>query len=299
MSRDWQADFSFWARPPSKTEIERCNNAVAVINNAIGASDALKNKRVNTIPQGSYFNNTNVRQDSDVDVGIVCDASFFYDLPQGTTPDMFSITPASYQYSQFKNDVEIALVDYLERSSVSRGNKAFDIHETSYHVDADVVPFFEYRKYLITGGFIQGVGLLPDNNPSEKIINYPVQHHENGCSKNEDTYHRYKAVVRILKALALEMVDEGLPEGDIPGFLIECLVWNVPNEFFRDSNPVINALEILSFFMKHLGADANCANFMEVSGQKFLFSSSQKWTREKAFHFSIVAVDYILTRIKE
>jgi hypothetical protein len=37
------------------------------------------------------------------------------------------------------------LRSYFGANAVARGNKAFDVRETSYHVEADVSPFFEHR----------------------------------------------------------------------------------------------------------------------------------------------------------
>ena len=48
MPRDWEAQFRDWAKPPSKTEEDRCNNAVSAIRNAINANDKLREDR--TIP---------------------------------------------------------------------------------------------------------------------------------------------------------------------------------------------------------------------------------------------------------
>ncbi len=86
-----------------------------------------------------YANRTNVREGSDVDVCALYDGTFHYRLPPGITEDQLGIVPASYQYQQYKNEVEQALVDYFGRANVVRGNMAFDIHENTYCVDADAV----------------------------------------------------------------------------------------------------------------------------------------------------------------
>src|SRR4030042_5862937 len=98
MPRDWEAQFRELAKPPGKTEQDRCDNAESAVRNAIKASDKLRVRSVSIFTQGSYRNNTNVRKDSDVDIGILCTDTFFYALPEGTTPESFDIIPASYQY---------------------------------------------------------------------------------------------------------------------------------------------------------------------------------------------------------
>ena len=72
------------------------------------------------------------------------------------TPAQFWITGATYGYPQYKNDVGGALSDHLGANHVTRGDKAFDVHENTYRIDADVVAGFEYRYYLAGGGYLRG-----------------------------------------------------------------------------------------------------------------------------------------------
>lgn len=286
--RDWEAQFRDWAKPPGKTEEDRCNNALSAIRNAIKASDRLRARGVSVFAQGSYRNNTNVRKDSDVDIGILCTDTFFFDLPEGTTRETFRIGPATYNYDQFKNEVEAALVDYFGRTAVTRGNKAFDVHETSYHVEADVAAFFEHRRYQANGTQLEGVELRTDRE-SDRVINWPEQHYTNGCRKNTDTGTRFKSIVRVLKALANEMTEQGVPAGDIPGFLIECLVWNVPNDRFQKDTYTADVKGAFVFLYEHTKTDEPCGEWGEVSELKYLFRPAQKWTREQANAFTVAA----------
>ncbi len=79
MARDWESTFRSWASPPGKTEQERCENAIRAIKNAITRSPQLNQRDIKVFTHGSYRNNTNVRQDSDVDIGILCTDTFFYE----------------------------------------------------------------------------------------------------------------------------------------------------------------------------------------------------------------------------
>ena len=51
------------------------------------------------------------------------------------------------------------------------GNKAFTIRENTYQVEADVAPFFEFRRYGEDGTYRAGVALVPDN--GRRIENFP------------------------------------------------------------------------------------------------------------------------------
>src|SRR3972149_1639569 len=97
--RDWEAQFRERAKPPGGTEQNRCDNAASAIRNAIKASEKLRARSISVFAQGSYRNNTNVRKDSDVDIGILCTDTFFYDpLPEGLTAQVLGFSDATYQY---------------------------------------------------------------------------------------------------------------------------------------------------------------------------------------------------------
>src|SRR3989338_4260780 len=127
MDQSWEQKFREWAKPPVQAEQDRCENAERAIRNAIARSDKLRHRSVRVFPQGSYKNNTNVRRDSDVDIGIVCEDIFFADYPEGTSRETFGNSKADYSNQQFKKDVGEALVAYFDAGVVTRGNKAFDI----------------------------------------------------------------------------------------------------------------------------------------------------------------------------
>lgn len=292
MAQDWEDIFNAWSKPPGQAEQDRYANAESAVRNAIKASDALKKRDIKIFTQGSYRNNTNVRKDSDVDIGIVCYDVFFKQLPEGAKEEDFDFDDATYTYSQFKNEVGDALVSYFGSASVSRGNKAFNIKENSYHVEADVAPFFEHRRYDTNKSYISGVELRPDN--GDQVINWPEQHYENGVNKNNLTERNFKAGVRILKSLAIDMEDNGIVAAkQISGFLIECLMWNVPNDNigYNTYKKIMRAC--LAHLFNNTLSDEKCTEWGEVSELKYLFRGTQKWTREQAHSFISSAWDYV------
>lgn len=301
--RDWESIFVTWAQPPAKTEQERCDNAERAIRNAIGASDKLKARDIKVFLQGSYRNNVNVRQESDVDVGILCRDTFFFDLPDGTSREQFGLnTPGTYDYAQFKNEVGEALVNHFGYAAVTRGDKAFDVRANSYRVDADVAPFFEYRWYQSAGSHRDGVKLFSDS--GKVVVNWPEQHYANGVSKNDATSRAFKGVVRILKRLCVEMSEAGITAANAacPGFLIECMTYNVPNDRFAQQTWKKAVREVLAVLFNNTIDDAKCSDWTEVSGLKWLFrptrygthtTTVQKWTREQAHAFVAAAWDYL------
>lgn len=239
MARDWEAEFRRWARPSSASEREKMRNAERLIREAIRESlDQFDGHAVEVFAQGSYRNNTNVRQESDVDICVCCTDTFFSDFTEarGLTRRDARVVRSHYKYADFHAAVQAALVAKFGRAGVSKGKKAFDIHATSYRVDADVLPAFQHRRYLSRDDsgncrYWAGVQFKADDGGS--VINWPRQHYDNGVAKNERTRMRFKRMVRVLKNLRLEMAEMGVRAAtDVASFLLECLAWNVPDERF-------------------------------------------------------------------
>lgn len=289
----WEDSFESWAKAPGQTEQTKCDNAVTAIRKAKEAWPALAQRGIRIFAQGSYCNRTNVWQDSDVDVCLLCTDSFYYVLPKLMNIGDFNITvPAPYRYPEFKNDVAAALTSHFANGHVVRGNKAFDIKENTYRIAADVVPCFEYRYYFEDGTRWEGVAFVSDK--GDLVINWPQQNYDNGVAKNAATGQRFKDVVRILKRLRNKMNDENIAAaGPIPSFLIECLVWNVPNAAFDLSTYT----SVLRYTLAHLFNNTlkldTFKDWLEINDRKYLFRSGQAWTFQQVHSFVSAAWDYI------
>lgn len=298
MSRDWEQTIKAWSKPASDTEEQKCTNAENMIRAAISADPTLSTMDIQVFSQGSYRNNTNVKQNSDVDICVRLGSTFFYDLPSGSdyTAKDFDIIPSSYSYADFKNSVGNALVNKFGRDGVTRGKKAFDIHANSYRVDADVVPCFTHRRYQFAQNgnyyYISGNEFWSDD--GKRVINWPDQHYENGVKKNKATGNRFKYITRAIKRLKYEMVDNGVKIADkIPSFLIECFIWNVPNEGFGHDQYINDVRYALAHLCNNTRNDSDCKEWGEVSELKYLFGTWQPWTRQQANEFLNAAWYYI------
>lgn len=301
MDRDWEQTFRSWSKPSSDTEQTRCENAERMIRDAIAESPGLSWRNIEVFAQGSYKNNTNVRVESDVDVCVCCSDAFFYDfsLADGFTREDVGFPSGTYPYAQFRNEVEDALVAKFGRRGVTRGNKAFEVHENSYRVYADVVSCFEHRRYTSRSSDAQYLYVVPTgtelwSDKGEGIINWPRQHYENGVAKNEATGNRFKYVTRALKRLRNEMAEEGVTEAEpIPSYLIECLVWNVPRQGFGHELYWDDLRFALAHTFNETRSISTCREWGEVNELKYLFWSGQPWTCEQANEFLDAAWDYV------
>lgn len=294
----WEDTFQTCANGPSQTEQAKCENAERVICDALNNSDRLSKLNILVFAQGSYKARTNVKLDSDVDICILLKEQFFVDYPQNFTDKDSSLTDGTLTYQEFKNLVEKALVKRFGKQQVVRGNKAFDIHENTSRVAADVVPAFEHRRY--TGKFnlngtpeyLSGVEFRPDN--GGRVINWPDQTHSNGVSKNTDTSRRYKRTIRILKRLRNKMQDEKIAAANnIASFLIESLVWNAPNSSFNHTSYSDDVRDVLAHTFNNTLSDEKCSEWGEVNELKYLFRRGQPWSRLQAHNFLSATWDYI------
>nr|QNO45931.1 hypothetical protein DMJHIOCL_00010 [Methanosarcinales archaeon ANME-2c ERB4] len=294
MNTEWGERFKTWAQGPGKTEQEKCDNAESAIKKAISAYSRLSGMGISVFAQGSYRARTNIRLDSDVDICVRLNSTAFCDYPQGKTYKDYNRVPSDLAFSDFKDLIQEALIDRFGAGSVKRGNKAFDVHANTYRVDADVVPTFEYRRYNSDGSnnCILGVAFKTDD--GVLIENWHEQTYQNGVEKNKTTARRYKRVIRILKNLRNKMQEDKVSAANnIPSFLIECLVWNVPNEDFNNDSHTTDVRCVLAHIFNKTLDDDQCKEWGEVNELKYLFRPSQPWTREQANSFVSAAWDYL------
>ncbi len=283
MTKFSEQTFDNWRKPASETEEQRISNAISMIKDAIGASDKLKDKDIEIFVQGSYANNTNVRANSDVDVCVMLKDTFYSEYPDGKSRDDYGFTAGTNNFNTYRSDLIKALIDKYGEDNIKSGNKSIKITETSYRVEADAVPSFQYRNYKYQNSsdsekFIEGIKFYAANT-NEQVINYPKIHIDNGKKKNKDTQRRYKRLVRIFKRIRYKMIDDGesVNKG-ITSFLIECLLWNTPASFFNDYDTWTERLKQAIIYLYNKTKDEkDCKEWGEVSEMLYLFHSGRKW----------------------
>jgi len=277
-----EATLSAWTSPLSQTEEQRAENTVRMIKDAVTAYDKLSDCTMRIFVQGSYANNTNVRQNSDVDLCVMLTSTFFCNYVEGKTDADYGYTSGSITYLDYKSYIIEALKCKFGNDAVSVGNKSIKIESNSYHVNADVIPAFQYRDYKIISSidptkYVEGICYFAAD--STKVINYPYDHINNGKQKNNSTNYEYKKLVRIMKHIRNDMVDDGNAIGDtITSFLIECLIWNVPNDTIMGSNTWARTVQTAIAYLWKSINDENHQNWGEVSERLYLFHPGRKWT---------------------
>lgn len=278
-----------WTSPLSQTEEQRVENTVRMIREAVTSYFKLSDCSMSIFAQGSYANNTNVRQNSDVDICIMSTSTVFCNYVEGKTDKDYGYTPGTISFYDYKAYIIEALKNKFGAAAITIGNKCVNIKANSYHVNADVVPAFQYRDFKIINSinpqkYIEGIKYL--SSTGEQVINYPKDHIENGKQKNIDTNHEYKKLVRIMKHIRNEMVDKGIVNGDkITSFLIECLIWNLPNDIITNSNTLAGTVQKSIAYLWNKINDNQHKEWGEVSERLYLFHSNRKWTAEETKSF--------------
>lgn len=286
MSKFNEATLANWTRPPSDAEETKLANAERMVREAIEQDKTLSAKSISIFGQGSYANDTNVRLNSDIDINVQYTGGFYFKLPPGIKREDFGLnSPSEYSLEKFKTDVEFALVRKFGRDSVKKEDKCITIFGNSYRVQTDVVPTWRHRWYDDVGGFVDGVILRTESGVD--IINYPRQHIENGKSKNANTSKRYKRLTRIIRKLRYKMIEDGVYVSDaITSFLLECLVWNIPNDILNNNVTWQDRLRSsLVYLYDCTSENNNCENWGEVSELLYLFHNGRKWERESVNQF--------------
>lgn len=223
--------------------------------------------------QGSYANSTNIRDDSDVDVVVMTRLTFHgarERLGAQARARFDALPPATFRAPDLRREVTAALVSYYGAARVHPRNKCIKVDKTSGYVDSDTVPSLQYRWYRsadsdLYSDFIEGIAIHPADG-SGTIINFPKVHIANGEAKNQQCSDRYKATVRQMKRLRNRAVDGGLLEGGVaPGYLLECMTFNVPaDQFVYDDSQRLSSIVL---WLKY----ANKDEFLSCDGIHHLF----------------------------
>ena len=149
-------------------------------------------------------------------------------------------------------------------------------------VEADCIPSFQYRNYKYNSSFssdkfVEGVKYIALD--STTVVNYPRVHIENGIKKNSQTGKNYKKLVRLIKRLRNTMISENHYNNEnITSFLVECLIWNIPNNYINNYDTWDETIKQSLIFINSSIKDGSYSKWGEVSEMLYLFHNGRKWT---------------------
>lgn len=184
---------------------------------ALSRSPLLDTRPYEIFGQGSRVNGTALEVGSDIDLILML-----------RTPD-----PADWE--GFRDDV---LATLGESYTVRMGRRCLNVDDAGslFGEMVDILVATEFRR-----GGEQGVFFRDQE--GRPIVNFPKQHRRNGDAKDRRTGGRFKAAVRAAKRAKKVAM---LASGTAPSYLLECLLYNVPDEVYRSEHAYHDALGWLS-----------------------------------------------------
>ena len=300
----WNDRLWHWERPASDSEEAKIQRAADAARQVVAGNATLRAEAVQIRPQGSYFNNTNVRLEADMDLRVqLPDIITVYaqDVDPVRADLVEGYVPTGRSTMAIASAVRDALATDCRRrfgvANVTVGKKAVTVDGLSgSRADVDLVPAFHAHHIYNdgVGGYVRHDGVTIVSADGSQTHNFPEQHHANGKAKRVSTQHRFKKVVRMLKRLNYELADQGAIPKRVPSFLVECLVYVVEDfHFLQAEDRYTRLVRVLRRIRGKLGDAAWVATATEVNEIKFLFNPAQAWSLADARGF----VDAALARL--
>lgn len=265
-----ESTLRLYAAPLSDTEDIKCKNAITAIRDALknlGYTDDQKpidlleidtlayaismrgkssTEKIHIFIQGSYANNTCVRNESDVDIAIMRDDVHEYAF--GDKFDSYT-TKKKEEAVKLKDAVEIALRSQFPYQ-VHRGNKSIKVDGNTYRKPVDTVPCLAmnyYYKSHLDDYLTHHQGVLIFADDGSITTNFPKQH----------------------------IADKGYACADsVSSFELESLLWNFPDFCFTKYTSHGFAFEeIVNYAYKH---KVELSSYYEANGIKKLCTTQQE-----------------------
>ena len=302
--QSWNDRLEHWEKPASPSEEAMIERAVTMVRGIMAQNRWFAAEGIQVIPQGSYYNNTNVRQEADMDLRALHKDIYIEYAPGVIVKSAYASLgyhPTGRTYgqtaAQMRTEIAHQLIGGFGTDHVdANGNKAIRLKRaTGSRADVDVVPCFRLHHVIWNPRAriyqtIEGVAIFGRHGPP--IVNFPDQHHANGIAKRTRTKLRFKKKVRMLKRLRDELVDSGVfKKGEVPSFLVECLAYGVEDEYFLvETDDRYDRLQrIVLRIHEHLNDAIWLGAATEINGVKPLFGTHQLWTTDMARRFSAEA----------
>jgi hypothetical protein len=222
--QSWNDRLAHWERPASDSEEVMIERAAAMVWQVMSGNSWFASEAVEIAPQGSYYNNTNVRQESDIDLRAVHRDIFIQYAPgvlQSRAYAALGYFGTGRMYTDLTARLRLEMAVELGRkfgalNVDTGGQKAIRVHGVlGSRANVDIVPCFtlhHVRWDQMTDRYwtIKGIAILSQD--GKWTFNFPEQHYANGVQKRAGTQLRFKKIVRMLKRLRDELVEAGVLE---------------------------------------------------------------------------------------
>ncbi|MGW3858012.1 hypothetical protein [Micromonospora arida] len=216
--------------------------AEGVLHEALCRSPLLDARPYEIFGQGSRVNGTYIEHGSDIDLVLmlkmpsepnieVLDETGMDDFKQRHKTSL-------YGWEEFRDG---ALAALGESHTVRMGRRCVNVDDSDslFGEMVDILLATEYRLYSASpeaGVESYEQGVFFRDREGRPIINFPKQHRRNGDKKHLRTGGRFKEVVRMAKRVRrMAEREQMIAKGAAPSYLLECLLYNVPDHVYRRS----------------------------------------------------------------
>jgi len=199
--------------------------AEGVLREALHRSPLLDARQFEIFGQGSRVNNTYIEPASDIDLVLM--------LKPPPASKLDETDFSRNNWAEFRDDVLAALGEsYVVR--MGRRCVNVDDPDSLFGEMVDILVATEHRRYPVPGARRYEQGVYFRDREGRPIVNFPKQHRRNGDEKDLRTGGRFKQVVRAAKRVRrLAERDRMIADGAAPSYLLECLLYNVPDHIYR------------------------------------------------------------------
>jgi hypothetical protein len=302
--QSWNERLEHWEKPASLSEEEIVERAASMVRETMARNRWFTAEGVQIVPQGSYYNNTNVRRESDMDLRAI-HPSIYIKYAPGVVREYAYRALAYYSIgrtygegaSQMRTEISRQLTAKFGVAHVdATGSKAIRlIGVAGSRANLDIVPCFVHHHVVWNPvnkiyQTINGIAIL--DRTGGLTIDFPEQHHNNGIAKRARTRFRFKKNVRMLKNLRDELVEQGIfGNKELPSYLIESLVYQVEDDHFLVDwdDRYDRLLRIVERMWAQLNVPDWSNSAREINDIKLLFGPHQPWSLETAKKFAEVA----------
>jgi hypothetical protein len=226
-------------RPPLAAEPFLVSWAEGVLREALSRSPLLDARPYEIFAQGSRVNDTYIDQASDIDLVLLLKTPFEANVEAldeaGLDNFRKAHQPGHYRWEDFRDDV---LATLGESYTVRMGRRCVNVDDPDslFGEMVDILVATEYRLYPAPGVEVYEQGVFFRDREGRPIVNFPKRHRLNGDEKDLRTGGRFKQVVRAVKrARRLAERERLIADGAAPSYLLECLLYNVPDHVYRTS----------------------------------------------------------------
>ncbi|MDE0532795.1 MAG: hypothetical protein OXI01_15300 [Albidovulum sp.] len=191
----------------------------------------------------------------------------FYDDLTPEERRLRGFQPGSYSWENFRNEVYGALNTRYSQGRVRLGNKCIHVGGTGDRLNADVIPYCEYRAYG-AGGYAKGITFWTRS--GIQVVNYPQLHYESGTRKNNACGGNYKAMTRVFKSA------RNAAGSDLPSYFLECLLYNVSS--FRFSGNHQSMFHGILVELLESSSNGSKAQWMCQNGVQWIYGGAMHQT---------------------